>query len=165
VVYFAREILPGLRQHLPGLRFFALGSNPPSEIKALQCEYIEVPGYQADIAPYFNACRLMVAPLRYGAGIKGKLGTSFSYGLPVVASSVAAEGMGLQHRRELLIADTPEDFIKAVAELYTGKALWEQLSAAGRRALRERFSEEVIRRNLEEALASAAKRRLTMAAG
>ena len=74
-------------------------------------------GFQKDIAPYFNACRLMVAPLRFGAGIKGKLGTSFSYGLPVVATSIAAEGMYLEHGREVLIADDPQEFADAVARL------------------------------------------------
>jgi glycosyltransferase involved in cell wall biosynthesis len=165
VLYFTSEILPGIRQRLPGVRFFVLGSNPPLELKALQCEYIVVPGFQADIAPYFNACRLMVAPLRYGAGIKGKLGTSFSYGLPVVATAVAAEGMGLHDRRELLIADTPEDFVQSVIELYTDCGLWERLSVAGRQALRDRFSQQAICRDLERVLESAAKRHIALAAG
>lgn len=155
VLYFVREILPRLRQRLPELRFFALGSNPPPEIKALECDYIKVPGFQKDIAPYFNACRLMVAPLRFGAGMKGKLGTSFSFGLPVVATSIAAEGMHLGHERQLLIADTAGDFAEAVVRLYSDKGLWKRLALAGRQVVRERYSPEVVRQRLVEVLRSA----------
>ena len=165
VLYFTREILPQLRQRLPDVRFFALGSNPPAEIKALACDYIKVPGYQKDIAPYFNACRLMVAPLRYGAGIKGKIGTSFSFGLPVVATSVATEGMHLEHGQQILIADEAADFIETVARLYTDKALWERLSLEGRRILRERYSPDVICQRLVEVMRSAEAGALKRAAG
>lgn len=155
VRYFVREILPRLRQRLPELHFFALGSNPPPDIKALECDYIKVPGFQKDIAPYFNACRLMVAPLRFGAGMKGKLGTSFSFGLPVVATSVAAEGMHLGHERQVLIADAADDFAEAVTRLYTDKVLWERLALAGRQVVSERYSPEVVRQRLVEVLRSA----------
>ena len=154
VVYFVREILPQLRRQLPGVRFFALGSNPPAAIKALECEYIKVPGFQENIVPFFNSCRLMVAPLRFGAGIKGKLGTSFSFGLPVVASSIAAEGMHLLHERDLLVADAPREFAESVARLYTDANLWQRLSEAGRRVVRECYSPKVVRQGLMEMIAS-----------
>ncbi|MGA9853597.1 MAG: glycosyltransferase [Gammaproteobacteria bacterium] len=165
VLYFAAEILPGLRQQQPGLCFLALGSNPPPEIRALECEYIKVPGYRRDIGPYFNACRLMVVPLRYGAGIKGKIGTSFSFGLPVVATSVAAEGMYLENERDLLVADGPESFIAAVVRLYTDEMLWMRLSTEGRQVLRERYSPAVIRRQLERVVSSTELRHVSLAAG
>lgn len=165
VRYFAAEILPGLRKRVPDLRFFVLGSNPPAEIRALECDYIEVPGYQQDISPYFNGCRLMVVPLRYGAGIKGKIGTSFSFGLPVVATSVAVEGMDLENEREVLVADGPEDFIAAVVRLYTDESLWTRLSGAGLQVLRERYSPAVIRGQLEKVVASTEPRQISLAAG
>ena len=165
VLYFCREILPALRARIPELRFLVLGSRPTPEIQALANDHIQVLGFQKDIAPYFNACRLMVAPLRFGAGIKGKLGTSFSYGLPVVASSIAAEGMYLQHGREVLIADTPQEFADAVLRLYDDPQLWGQMSVAGRQLLRERFSPEVIRAGLARVIASTGERSLPKAAG
>ncbi len=154
VSYFVREILPQLRRQLPDVRFFALGSNPPAAIKALECEYIKVPGFQENIAPFFNSCRLMVAPLRFGAGMKGKLGTSLSFGLPVVASSIAAEGMHLLHGRDLLVADAPQEFAESVVRLYTDANLWQRLSAAGRRVVRECYSPGVVRQGLMEVIAS-----------
>lgn len=165
VLYFCREILPALRARIPELRFLVLGSRPTPEIQALASEHIQVLGFQKDIAPYFNACRLMVAPLRFGAGIKGKLGTSFSYGLPVVASSIAAEGMYLQHGREVLIADTPQEFADAVLRLYGDPVLWASMADAGRQLVRERFSPEVIRDGLARVIASIDERTLSKAAG
>ena len=154
VLYFTREILPALRQRMPELRLLVIGSRPPTEIQALASDHVQILGFQKDIAPYFNACRLMVAPLRFGAGIKGKLGTSFSYGLPVVATSIAAEGMYLEHGREVLIADAPQEFADAVARLYTDPELWLRMSDAGRRLVRERYSPAVIRNGLEEVINS-----------
>jgi O-antigen biosynthesis protein len=166
VLYFIREILPALRRRIPDVRFLVIGSRPPAEIQALACDHIQILGFQKDIAPYFNACRVMVAPLRFGAGIKGKLGTSFSYGLPVVATSIAAEGMYLEHGREVLIADAPQEFADAVTQLYTDAELWRRMSDAGRQLVRERYSPDVIRKGLEQVIASAEKRRaLNQAAG
>jgi GT2 family glycosyltransferase len=165
VLYFCREILPQLRQRIPELRFLVLGSRPTPEIQALANDHIQVLGFQKDITPYFNACRLMVAPLRFGAGIKGKLGTSFSYGLPVVASSIAAEGMYLQHGREVLIADTPGEFADAVLRLYNDPQLWAQMSSAGRQLLRERFSPDVIRQGLAQVIATTERPDQRKAAG
>jgi O-antigen biosynthesis protein len=100
----------------------------------------------------------MVAPLRFGAGVKGKLGTSFSYGLPVVSTSIGAEGMYIEDERDLLIADTPQAFADAVARLYTDAALWQRLAEAGRKVVRERFSLEVARRGLADVIASTDER-------
>ena len=166
VLFFTREVLPSIRRRLPDMRFLILGSRPPAEIQELASEHIQVMGFQKDIAPYFNACRLMVAPLRFGAGIKGKLGTSFSFGLPVVATHIAAEGMYLEHGREVLIADDPQEFADAVVRLYTDRELWERMSLSGRELLRQRFSPDVIRKGLEEVIASIHKRAaLNKAAG
>lgn len=154
VLYFIREILPALRQRVPDLRFLVIGSRPPAEIQALASEHVQILGFQKDITPYFDACRVMVAPLRFGAGIKGKLGTSFSYGLPVVATSIAAEGMYLEHGREVLIADAPQEFVDAVVRLYTDPELWLRMSDAGRRLVRERYSPAVIRSGLEGVIKS-----------
>ena len=158
VLYFTREVMPLLLMHIPDLRLRVIGAGAPPEILALAGEHVEILGFQKDITPHFHACRLMVAPLRFGAGIKGKLGTSFSYGLPVVATSVAAEGMYIENGRELLVADGAREFADAVVRLYTDPALWRRLAEAGRQVVRERYSPEVIRRGLEEAIASIEKR-------
>ena len=75
--------------------------------------------------------RLTVAPLRFGAGIKGKIITSLSHGVPCVASSVAAEGLPLTPDHDILVADTPAEFADAVVRLYTNREMWARLSSRG----------------------------------
>ncbi|GAB3098551.1 glycosyltransferase [Lysobacter terrae] len=132
VVYFCENIWPKVRQHLPDARCHLLGSSPPAEVEALgSLPGVNVVGYVDDLAPWFNQIRLSIAPLRYGAGIKGKLGTSLSFGVPSVATTIAVEGMGLEHESQVLVADDPDQFAKEVVRLYTDPALWERLSTQG----------------------------------
>ncbi len=64
-----------------------------------------VTGYVPDVTPYFTGCRVSIAPLRYGAGVKGKINLAMSYGLPVVATTPSVEGMSLAPERDVLVAD------------------------------------------------------------
>ena len=97
--------MPILRRRLPGIRFYAVGSNPPATIHALASEDVVVTGFVEDLSSLLDQMRVSVAPLRYGAGIKGKIGTAMVVGLPVVATSLAAEGMSLTIGENILVAD------------------------------------------------------------
>lgn len=105
-------------------------------------------GYVPNLGDLFNACRLSVAPLRFGAGMKGKVVTSLSYGVPCVATSVAVEGMRLAGGRGVLVADSPERLAGSVVRAYTSEALWQTLSDGGLAAARELFSVERLRVDL-----------------
>jgi len=141
-VYFVAEIFPLIRRRLPGVKFHLLGSRAPEAVLKLACGDVLVHGYVRDIAPYFNGCRLSVAPLRYGAGVKGKVIQSLCCGLPTVGTPAAYEGMELADGRDMLEAATPEDFADAVAKLYSDKALWEKISANGLEAAGRLYSVE-----------------------
>ncbi|ABI58441.1 hypothetical protein Neut_0153 [Nitrosomonas eutropha C91] len=96
VIYFAELIFPIIKRQIPDIRFKVIGANPPEEIERLAAiPGIEILGFVKDLQPVFADIRLTVAPLRYGAGIKGKIGTSLCYGVPCVATPMAVEGMGL----------------------------------------------------------------------
>lgn len=143
VRYFVTEIWPRVRAALPGVRFLVVGSNVPDEILALGREPgVDVLGYVEHLSPILIRCRLSVAPLRYGGGIKGKVGTSLSHGLPCVATPVAAEGMGLADRVNAMIAEDAEGFAEAVIAAYSDEGLWTALSAAGLALVREAYSFE-----------------------
>ena len=131
VQYFVTEVMPILRRRLPGVRFYAVGSNPPAEILALQAEDVVFTGFVKDLNPLLDQMRVSVAPLRYGAGIKGKIGTAMAAGLPTVATSLAAEGMSLTHAENILVADGAEGLAEAVAQLYEDEVLWNRLSRNG----------------------------------
>ncbi len=98
--------------------------------------------------PYFEKARVFVAPLRHGAGMKGKVGQSLSFGLPVVTTSVGAEGIGLENGKNAFVADTAEDLAAQVVRLYGDKGLWDRFSKVGRDLITERFSEAVVRERI-----------------
>ena len=152
VQFFVSSIFPELRRTIPGVKFYVVGSNPTDAIRSLASEDIVVTGYVPDASEYFRNCRLSVAPLRIGAGVKGKVNMSLAYGLPAVVTSIAAEGMHLVDGENALIADDPPAFIAAVQRLHHSEALWAKLSANGMKNVEEHFSFEVASRELDRLL-------------
>ncbi len=150
VLWFCREIFPRILAQEPDIRFSVIGADPPAQVRALASGAVEILGYVPDVSRFFDGCRLSVAPLRYGAGVKGKVNQSLAHGLPVVATSQASEGMFLRDGESVLIADEPRDFADAVLRLYRDQALWERLSAAGLEVMENHFSFAAARRALSE---------------
>jgi GT2 family glycosyltransferase len=144
ILFFLREVYPLIRQAFPNIRLDIIGDNPLPEIVAYNSEEIRVRGYVPDVEPFLRERRVFVAPLRFGAGIKGKIGEAMSYGLPVVTTTMGAEGFGLVNEVSAMIADTPEDFAAAVARLYSEKELWQLLAANSQRHIKENFTPDVI---------------------
>lgn len=152
-LWFAREVFPLVRKQLPSVRFHCIGSDTPEQIVALASEPgIVVHGYVPDITPYMDGARIAVAPLRYGAGVKGKVNLSMAHGQPVVATSCAVEGMHLEDERDVLVADDAQAFAEAVIQLYGDEELWHRLAEHGLRNVERYFSldaaREVVRRVL-----------------
>ena len=131
VKYFVAEIMPLLRPLLPGVRLYVVGSKPPDEIQALACGDVIITGFVEDLPLLLDKMRVSVAPLRYGAGIKGKIGSSMAVGLPVIATPLAAEGMLLTDGENILIKDSAEKFADAVIRIYQNEALWNKISQNG----------------------------------
>ena len=94
-----------------------------------------------------------MAPLSDGTGVKGKVNQALSYGLPVVGSPDAFEGMGLTHEREVMVAETPECFADSVANVCNNRELWQALSERWAASLAGRFTPEVAEEALRHALA------------
>jgi glycosyltransferase involved in cell wall biosynthesis len=138
--HFINDIFPLLQEQRPGIKLIVVGSAPPRTLVAKGGPLIEFRGFVEDIEPVFNSVRLSIAPLRYGAGVKGKINSSMSYGVPVVASPVAAEGMGLEHNVDVLIADSPADFANAIVQAYDDEQMWNRLSDAALANLERHFS-------------------------
>lgn len=124
VHYFVSEVMPLLRLSVPGIRLVVVGSNPPPAISALASDDITIAGFVDQLAPLLDRMRVAVAPLRYGAGVKGKIATAMALGLPNVATTLAIEGMGLHDGVDVLTADTPADMVRAIARLYHDHAYW-----------------------------------------
>jgi O-antigen biosynthesis protein len=148
VIFFSKEIYPLVKAWLPYAKFYIIGDKPPPAVVALADENIVVTGLQPDIRPYFDNVKLSIAPLRFGAGVKGKITQSMGFGVPVVATSIAAEGMALTNREDILVADRPDDFAKALVEVYQCEKLWNQISENGIKKARAMYSREVARKQL-----------------
>jgi hypothetical protein len=131
VINFIDKIWPLIKVKIPDCKFYIIGSNIPDEIKALGDKRIVVVGYVQELNEYFNKIKLSVSPLRFGAGVKGKIITSLSYGVPCVASPIAAEGMGLVDNLNVLIGKSDQEYAENVIKLYRSKELWESLSMNG----------------------------------
>jgi len=149
--YLVEAILPRVRDRLDA-RLVLLGSDPPREIRRLQSLRVVVPGYLPDVDDYFRNARVFVAPLRYGAGMKGKVGHALAFGLPVVTTAIGAEGMGLVDGEHAFIADDPDELADAVVRLYTDPALWARMADAGREVVWRRWSPASMRGRLEAVL-------------
>jgi glycosyltransferase involved in cell wall biosynthesis len=130
------------------VRLNIVGSDMPADIQRLKAKDVEPLGYVPDVNPLFEQARVFVAPLRHGAGMKGKVGHALSFGLPVVTTSIGAEGIGLISGETALISDDPDEFANMVARLYTDEGLWTRLSSSGRELIASRFSEGVVKEKL-----------------
>lgn len=146
VLWFANEVLPLIRAEAPEITFHVIGSKAPDEVRALgERPGVMFQGFVPDVAPFMDNCRLAVAPLRYGAGVKGKVNMSMSYGQPVVATPIAIEGMHAEPGTDVLVAETAEDFAAAVLRAYRDGGLWQQLSAGGLANVERHFGFESAR--------------------
>jgi glycosyltransferase involved in cell wall biosynthesis len=146
--WFVAEILPLVRKRLPEVVLRVIGSKPPAKLLALASPGVDVVGYVPDVAPWFEATRVFVAPLRFGAGMKGKIGQAMSHGLPVVTTPIGAEGMRLVDEEHALVAADAEAFAAAVVRLYEDDLLWDRLAKSSLHHVQEHFSDAAVRNAL-----------------
>ena len=148
-LWFSQEIWPLVRARLPEASFHIIGSEAPGKIKALgSIPGVVVDGFVKDLDPLLSSIRLGVAPLRFGAGIKGKVAMTFGAGVPCICTEIAAEGMGLKNGVHTFIANEPQVFAEAVVKAYTDETVWARMSVESREQVRRLFSEEANRHRL-----------------
>jgi O-antigen biosynthesis protein len=149
VLFFLKKIYPAVKARLDQAKFYIIGDKPPPEVVALAGENIVITGLQRDVRPFFESVRLSIAPLRFGAGVKGKINQSMAWGVPVVATSAAVEGMELVSGEDVLVADEPEEFARALVTLYESAELWNRISENGIKKTRALYSTDTARKKLE----------------
>lgn len=145
VRWLVEDIFPRIRAERADVRLHLVGDMPEAAQRQYSGEGIVIHGRVPDLTPWMTGCRVALAPLRYGAGVKGKVNMAMSHGLPVVGTTVAAEGMMLADGEELLLADDADSFAAAVLRLYGDSSLWYRLSNAGLDNVRTHFSFEAAR--------------------
>jgi O-antigen biosynthesis protein len=146
VQWLVNDIFPLIRKKIPNIQLDIVGSNPTEKITELASDSINIVGYVSDMSPYFEKVRVFVAPLRYGAGLKGKIVTSMFYGVPVVTTYVGNEGLGLVNKEDGMLADDPKEFADKVCCLYLDKQLWEKIAKNSLEHVKRDYSMERARK-------------------
>jgi GT2 family glycosyltransferase/glycosyltransferase involved in cell wall biosynthesis len=150
--WFVKNALPLVTKKIGNVTYESLGSNPTAEVLSLAADNVRVPGFIDDVDPYFQQARVFICPLRFGAGVKGKISHALACGLPIVSTTIGAEGMHLRDGYNCLIADTPKEFADKVSKLYEDEKLWKSLQENALKTYRENFSPEAATRALKQAL-------------
>ena len=155
VEFYAKHIWPLFQERCPNVPTYIIGSKMPDRLRELGERHgLVMLGFVEDLSPYYDECALSIAPIRYGAGVKGKVNQALSFGLPVVGTPIALEGMGLIDREHVLMASEPDAFASAMVEAHSDEALWRKLSRNGRASLEGRFTPDVAHNALQSALDS-----------
>ena len=154
VEFFVGEVLPLVRHQIPDIHLTIVGSNPPDSISGMQSSSVTVTGWLEEISNLYHQARVSIAPLRFGAGVKGKIGEALNFGVPVVTTNIGADGMGLQHKHDVLIANTAQDFARAVIDCHTHPELWNTLRANGRLTVQEVAGTHAMKRQVDRLLTS-----------
>jgi glycosyltransferase involved in cell wall biosynthesis len=140
VVWFWEEVWPQVRAQMPQSRLTIIGKNPPQHIQALDKNRdVDVLGFVDDLSPYLAETAVFIVPLLAGGGMRVKILDAWSWGLPIVSTSVGAEGIAFRQGEQILIADTPQAFARATCRLVDDPALRERLRANGRAWLEDRY--------------------------
>ncbi|MBM3274790.1 MAG: glycosyltransferase, partial [Candidatus Sericytochromatia bacterium] len=155
MIVFYHDVWSVVAERLPDARFLIVGADPPESIQALAGDRVIVTGYVPDMAGYLDSSRVSVAPLLYGAGMKGKVGEALAAGLPVVGTTIACEGMDLVDGEHVLVADSPGAMADAIVRVYEDEALWTRLGEAGRQHVERQYSPGAVREAISGLLAPA----------
>lgn len=147
VNYLHQTIMPLVWKTHSEIKIIIIGSNPTQELLNLNNDRFQVLGYVEDLTEYFNNSKLFVAPLQYGAGIKGKIGQSMEYGLPLVTTTIGAEGFDFGEYFDFMVTDNADNFAKKIIEIYNNESLWNLLSKNSQAVLKP-FSESLTEQNI-----------------
>jgi glycosyltransferase involved in cell wall biosynthesis len=141
IIHFAEEMLPHIAAAVPEVTLTAVGRDPTGALRRLAQENprIELTGTVPDIRPYVAAGEVYVVPMRVGSGTRLKIFEAMAMGKAVVSTRMGAEGLPVQHGEHLLLADQPAEFAAAVVRLLRDKTLRQNLGAAARRLVEERY--------------------------
>ena len=140
MVYFCSEVFPIIKKDIPHARLRIVGNAPPSEVKRLAGGGVEVLGYVPELQDVYELSNIAIAPLTWGAGLKGKIAGAMAAGLPVVTTSVGIDGFDLSPGKNVLVGDTPKQFADAVNRLWQDNKLYQTIRTNGWEFIRDHYS-------------------------
>jgi glycosyltransferase involved in cell wall biosynthesis len=139
-VYFVTEMFPLLQEICPSIKVCFVGRNPPQHVRALnEVEGIEITGTVDDVRPFIDRAAVYIVPLRIGGGSRLKILEAMAMKKAIVSTTVGAEGLDVTDGRDILLADSPEKFVKQIAKLIADRDLNLRLGEAGRRLVEAKY--------------------------
>lgn len=146
ILWFCSEVWPLIQKQAPDCRLMLIGNNPPDELKrlAMANANITVPGFVDDVRDYFKAAMVCITPIRSGGGTRIKVLDALAMGMPIVATSIAAEGLEVTDEENILIADDAEKYAAQIVRLFQNPDLRERLGEQGIKLINEKYSWEII---------------------
>ncbi len=145
MMYFVSEIWPLIRRQLPDIVLTIAGRNPPEKVKALAADPgIEVTGTLPDVRPYYGTAFASIVPIRVAGGTRLKILEAMAAGVPVVSTTIGAEGLRAMPAIHLCLADTPADFVRQVTRLRNDLQWSRQLSGAAHKLVASIYDWRVI---------------------
>jgi glycosyltransferase involved in cell wall biosynthesis len=143
ILWFAERVFPRVLESVPDAVMTVIGKNPqhiPNAHSQLPAARLEVTGYVDDPRPYLEDTAVFAVPLLAGGGMRVKIVDAWTWGLPVVSTSIGAEGIDIRPGENILIADTPAEFAQATVQLLQDRDRNEALAEGGRRWVEEHYS-------------------------
>ena len=151
ILFFYHEVLPLIRSQRKDLLFYIVGAEPPHEIFKMQEDpNTIVTGQVEHIDSYFQEHTVFVAPIRVGSGVKLKILEALGARIPIVSTTLGAEGIDVTNRENILLADSPSDFARCVLNLLENPDLCQKLADNGHLLVKKRYNYQIIAQNLTE---------------
>jgi glycosyltransferase involved in cell wall biosynthesis len=152
LTWFLEEIYPLIKAQVPDVRCTLIGSRPPESLiqRSQTDRTLTVTGYVEDPTPFIEDSSMMIVPLLAGGGMRVKILNALSQGIPMVSTAIGCEGIHVEHGKDILIADTPENFAVQCVRLLTDWDLNARLSATGRQTAEQYYDYRQACRPLDE---------------
>jgi sugar transferase (PEP-CTERM/EpsH1 system associated) len=154
IEYFAAEILPIIRRTMPNVTLWVVGRKPTRKVVSIgeTVPGVRVTGAVDDIRPYVHRAAVYVVPLRIGGGTRIKIFEAMGMGMPVVSTTVGAEGLPVTHDEDVVLADSPEDFAAQTIRLLKERETRARIGRAARRLVESRYGWSAVTNVLDDVL-------------
>lgn len=149
IVWFMKKVFPLIERQNINVLLYIVGKNPSEELRTLAKKYrnIIITGYVESVEEYYDKCNCMIVPLFIGSGQRVKIIEAFSKGIPVISTTIGAEGLNFEDKYSGLIANTPEEFVNCIMEIRNRK-MWEKISFNARKVYEEFYSVEAVQNKI-----------------
>lgn len=149
IVWFMKKVVPLIEQQNINVQLYIVGKNPSEELRTVVKKYnnIFITGYVESVEEYYDKCHCMIVPLFIGSGQRVKIIEAFSKGMPVISTTIGAEGLNFEDKCSGLIANTPEEFVSSIMEM-RNKKMQEKLSINARKVYEKFYSMEAVQHKI-----------------